>query len=873
VGERYGLSALLGGAAKGLLPPDAWETRLVIHYLRSDGPSGGGPLTFVDATPAEIATATGIEVLGEAEAQQAFLSHFNRRDISDWLSGNRSPATRDGVVPGYFRFLVLTALVSATDTGAGQTHNFRIRLGELLGVDNQFNSVSGVNTLWRALASWCERKRAAGEPYRRLELPSYGNANLIGYAVRIAFPSWRDRSALTSILRALPTSVRRSPTRLTQELSRSRYLHELPAAVATALRDFNQGLRARRQMLLGHRFWRLVQSIDSRLSEEQQGGRRVRWRLEIRFEGYELDVARVVLFRGRGTLDRVPSWSGALQELEGLPRESLPNALADALQRGVLVLSESPGMVWVLDEDSPPEDAFAVLIAREGSIATTWSLQTRWRLLEGRWLASGRLDLLAVSGLRRELCLPPAGEIRLVDLTLDRGVKTDRTTWLGRPGFLPGVSASAGSTLDVEPVPGAEGVLSLVGRAPSWELLAERPLSGRWRVRAFEDGSETEKVVCFEPTARERWDFPELGDSFEREQDVASKGGSPEDPRLDGAAIPDIPAGMDHVLEAIYAGPPRGWAETDLIDLLRPVMPYDHFVWDFTRGLAEAGWLDPFILKSWRARFWRLRPPHVRAIAPNRSIVAGALGAAARERLRDVARAAGGELKFLPGVSEWAIPLPLVEGVPVRELARELEWPVTAPERPRLEPAPYCWPVEPRSGRDRQLAGVWSFEAGLFLSPLIPGTRHPVALERLVRERGDDRDIYRVSGGGEPFLASSRTTAILEAYRRLRRPLFGWRNGEFRRLARSGHLPLEIGRALVAHASRASGPILQSDGVWTYGYPANGESAGWVIRTLGSAVQVESSGSKDNLLHQIVGHRRAGGRFVWGGLLPNETRT
>ncbi|RVA14633.1 hypothetical protein EN932_04140 [Mesorhizobium sp. M7A.F.Ca.US.002.01.1.1] len=853
-----------------MLSPEQWEMRLVLHYLKSDGPSGGAAMSYLDATPAEIATASGIEGLGDEDAQRGFLAHFNRWDISDWLSGSRVPSRRDDSIPGYFRFLVLTALVSATETGAGETHNFRIRLGELLGVDSPFNSVSGVNALWRALAGWCERKRAAGEPYRRIELPSPGNANLIGIAVRIAFPSWQDRSALTQILRAVSPDVRRSPDRLAQELTRSRYAHELPQAVASALHDFNAAVRLRRRMLVGHRFWRLVQSIDSRLSGEEERGSRVRWRLEVRFEGYELDLARLKLFRGRGVMDFVSSWEGALQELEAMPRETLPKGLADALDHGVFLLSEAPGMTWVLDEESPSEDTVALLLARQGSIATKWPLRTVWRPLEGPWLASGRLDGSALSGLRRSLGLAPVGEARLVDLTFENGVKTDHSTWLGRPGFLPQIFASSTSTLFVQPVEGAEGVLSIAGTAPSWDLVTEAPLSGRWRVRAVESGSETEKVICFEPTARARWEFRSPDDRFEPEHDVSTVGVSPWKPCSPQFGLPSIRPELDNALEAIYAGPAKGWSEADLIRLLLPVMPHKHFVWDFLRGLAEAAWLDPFVLKSWRARLWRLRPPHLREIAPKSVVVAGALGAAARRRLGDVARATGGELTFLPGISEWAISLPLIEGVSAADLARELQWPITDPERPRLDAAPNCWPAEPRSGQGRELAGVWSFESGLFVPPDDRATTNLVRLERLVRARGDDRDIYRINGRGETLLASSRTSAILEAYRRSTRLLFDWQDGKFRRLARSGHLPLEIARALVAHASQASGPVLQSDGSWTYAYPADAEAATWVARILGSAVSVKGGGHPLDFLDLIVARRRNGRRLVWGERLQSD---
>ena len=536
--------------------PRELEELLVVHYLRSDGPSGGAPLTFIDATPAEIATATGLESIDEGQGQRAFLDHFSHEEIHDWLSGATRPPLRDRELPGYFRYLLLTALVSATDTGAGSSHNFRLRLGELLNSAGRFNSVSGVNALWKELSAWCERKRAAGEPYRKLVLPDYGNANLIGYAVKIAFPSWRDRGALAQILRRLPPVTRRSPERLVQELTRDRYAHVLPNAVAVALADFETALRAQKRMLLGHRFWRLVQSVDANLFRTERGATWLGWRLEARFGGYEQDIARLALHRGKK--EENPEWEGALQELETLSADVLPKPLFDALQQGALIFTEIPGMIWVFSDQSPAENASAIVIARKGGPADHWPIDTQWQPLEGAWNRSGRVSGILLTNLCKQLGLAPANRICLVDLTIDGGIKLGRSIWLGRPGFLPSVTASPISILKMEAVPGTTGRIAINGSPPRWGLSTDEPLSGRWRIIAHEEGLETEKVLGFERNAVERWEFPELSDRLELERDVAIDDSAPDPPLIPVVGAP-APSSIDDILEAVYAGPPNGW--------------------------------------------------------------------------------------------------------------------------------------------------------------------------------------------------------------------------------------------------------------------------------------------------------------------------
>lgn len=161
------------------------------------------------------------------------------------------------------------------------------------------------------------------------------------------------------------------------------------------------------------------------------------------------------------------------------------------------------------------------------------------------------------------------------------------------------------------------------------------------------------------------------------------------------------------------------------------------------------------------------------------------------------------------------------------------------------------------------MAGLWSFETGIFVPPERHRSVQPVRLERLVRERGDDRDVYRVAGEGDDFVASTRTVAILEAHRRLRVPLFEWSDEKFSRAARSGYFPLEIARALVVRASCTSGPLPLADGTWSYAYPADDETSAWVGRTLGYAVRVDREAPRHDLLDRIIEARRSGRRFKW----------
>ena len=83
---------------------EAWENCLTEHYLRSDGPYGGTPITFIDATPEELAAASGKYGRAE-EANESFLQQFSVSNVHRWLDGEYHPTAFDRAVPGYFRYL------------------------------------------------------------------------------------------------------------------------------------------------------------------------------------------------------------------------------------------------------------------------------------------------------------------------------------------------------------------------------------------------------------------------------------------------------------------------------------------------------------------------------------------------------------------------------------------------------------------------------------------------------------------------------------------------------------------------------------------------------------------------------------------------
>jgi hypothetical protein len=388
-------------------------------------------------------------------------------------------------------------------------------------------------------------------------------------------------------------------------------------------------------------------------------------------------------------------------------------------------------------------------------------------------------------------------------------------------------------------------------------------MTGRWRLTATEGGFDYETVITLEADAPER-DFVQADQAdprFEPEREIRvddARRMAP--PRKASRVSQSAPAtGLDHLLEAICTAPPRGWTEAELVPLVQAGLSDPRMVWDKVRSLAEAGWIDPYVSTSWRARAWRLRRPSLVEISTDCVLVDGAVGARSRRRLMSAVTVCGGELEVRDGVSQFAPPTMVVYGVSCGALAAECGWPSSVSTRPDLRSAPDCWTADLRTIEGRSLAGTWSFALGSFQTIPPGGTRvDGVAIERWRRERGEDRDVYRVHAAGPELILSSRTAAILEGYRRARRGLFRWTDGRLWRSVGSGYLPLPVARALRCKSLVAAGPMPSHDNVTSYTYGAEYVDAQWIASIFGAAIEIPKAPEAPPWMQPIIRARRMG---------------
>ncbi|TBZ47767.1 hypothetical protein [Rhizobium leguminosarum] len=829
-----------------------WNARLYSHYLSSDGPYGGVPMTFLDATVPELSAALGKGAPRDG-VLASFLSGFGVSDVTRWLGRDDYPLG-DAAQPSYFRYLVLTCVIAVNDIAGVDrgTHNFRRRLGQTLGMD-ELQTVNGVNRLWRGLADWSARQRRAGSPVREVVLPDYGTMNLIGYAVRMAFPSWRDRTQFTSILKSIPEAVRNSPGRLVTELSRPHRRLAIPKAIFDALDDFAALRKSGRTMLDGHRFWSLVKSIEAELSLATGEPPYRRLSVELRFGGYGQDEPEFRLGDGAdGALAGDGSWLDTIGRLPQDHRSPLANALA----RGYSIFKRSAGF-WVCDDAGVDANDICLVVAADGSPPRSWRSSVWESEVAPGWRISNRLD---GSDVVRLLGINDQGIRELDRPKLAGGVPLKRGVYLGRPCFLPRVDQFGTANLKASRLVGSQGELAV---GEDGEVTATEPLDGIWRISVTQGTNALDIPFALERNAAEpdAYPPPPRADKWQSEEELKIENRTPasywagQSPS-GGCEPSETIIGLS---EAILSRAGSGWRDGDLVGLLDSAYPKSSMIWDVIRSFQEAGWLDVYSSTSWRARFWRCRPPSIVRLPDGDAIIDGATGNAALDRLRDAAGRVGVGVAVHGGMSPETLPTVRLSGPGIDEVSSTLAWPITLPAG--LPASRDQWIDDGRTPEGRIRKSIWSHELGLFLD--YDRDPMPVTVECWTRERKDEADLYVVRGGADILRKTrSRVAAIIEGHRLNRVALFSRREDRVIRIRKSGHLPLSIARSMRFRSLRASG-CSQDGPDREYSYFPDREVDVWLHDYLGSALEVDATSRTGIIGLEVERRHRGGRRLAW----------
>jgi hypothetical protein len=528
-----------------------WNEALFEHFFRdSDGEDR--PVQRIPVTRGELVKIVSDPEADAQEIQEAFLrvvrtpSHI---DLNHRLSGypvDRKAGWIGSAIPPFFIELAFSCLVASPPDGEIRNDgDFRKRLAMLQGHDQTVANypLEWLAPLWRAFCKWLDASRAAGHPYRRLELPPLDHRVRIGYSINLVFPSRKDQITLTKVL-SNGGFEGDPPIPAVFDLV-GKTIEKFSASFRRAYEEFRDAFRSKEKNLERFPFWGAVkEAVACALVDEvKEDGERRSLKLVLEPGGVILLLSTVpgdviskelsfieadtpygefgsVLCVGRSLTRDLHQATHRL--LRGVYRDVLTGsgwqAIKIAVEQGVLLFKKTESLSWELTFTRQEEGGFRALV-RDSLVAvfleafrndrrpnekpSQYDGWSEMELFPGELL--GSLTYADDSPLAEIRCLQPT--VSGPRLSLIGGCPVD-AGYLGIPACLPLVRAPLSDAVEVVPVGWKEGRetirLTRVGNdSPDFSFPGDLqiPLKGRHRVvGSRHDGTVlVKKEVVFRP--------------------------------------------------------------------------------------------------------------------------------------------------------------------------------------------------------------------------------------------------------------------------------------------------------------------------------------------------------------------------------------
>lgn len=841
------------------------EEALVGHYLRSDGPCGSSPVRFLDVTDEELGAALSGLVQG-ADVKDALIRSFSPLEVKDAFASAKVSAIGSEDAPGWFRYLILSCVVFSLDEEDVDSFDFGVRLQQIFGIsviDRQ-----GLRHLWGRLERWLGHRADKGLPFRRISLPvAPDSMRNIGISAHLTFPSWRDIARLQRLFEAVSEDELRRPSQMIGRIALSALKGSWSPGFIAAFEDFRAKNERGLRLIATHPFYQVVRRA-ARNGQAADEADAARIALETDFDGY--DEYRIV--DGDGIDRCYATFDEVARDLAGRSLRGPYAGLVRGLNEGVIPFDQGEAGDWQsTGEPSTP----LVRLAARSDLAVRLALD----LSDGRgWGVTRPIPWKqAVAILAR---IRPANSPRpeeIVEPSWDGGIRVGRVAFLGRPGFLPTLSALPDLSVSVVPRRSVGGNLAFTGvEGAKYTFGGSGPLDGTWDVRLHERGEFAgDARISLMPEAHE-FDFRNRSRSTAGWVTEPSFGGplAPVFVRHSELAVPrTLYAPVADLLEAVYSRASSGWSERELVELLAGYFQRQgsggveprRAAWEALHVLSGAGWIEAVNSTTWRSRRWLLvRPRLVHWPRTGRVLLEGATGAIVSRRFAAVVDRLGGTAGSAAG-GGFSIPMLWASVDDAGALAAEMDLPLV---RPFVELPPFGQPVElsrsAYTGRSRSCTAVWSWQGNRFYvaSPIRPSSGAGVELERLRHDADRSPDIYAVREDHKPVTYyESKANALIDAHRRAGIALFLLDDGEgvIRRCGGAGHLPEPLER--LSRYRHLRGPsLLFGEGRCILEYPLAAEDIPALSAWLGGAVAViqgqSSSEHPTGVSTAVLGRRR-----------------
>jgi len=756
----------------------SFEEECIERYFLAPGSSG--PIGSVYVADDDL-----LEIFGVADlttARERLLKNLPHILIlRQWLSGEIRP-TR-GKAPNYVRMLAFLCWMQTTEMPERRDRDFRELLGKQLGANFTGANMSGLNHMWEHLRDFLAREHGVV-----LVLPDiHPNFTRIGRTLQLAFPTWRDRSALRKLKKFIPEAILLDPLMVSNSIRTTRrILGDTMQSFEYNFDEFDEARKRGSREYEETQFWRAWYAVvaEEIAIEEIEV-------VESDFGGYEL-------FRVPPVGERVSLAS---------PEEALklvPKPLAKLISKG-LVFLDSLGFGRYRAQAVAETGTFLMRVSKFSqcdptSIRSSAAINSSWVVATFRGKLGERT--------------PPASSKR--EFGWHDGIRIGSAAYLGRSPLTPSITGPLPEAIQVE----AEGKPVSLVRVGDEMVLAPGIYSGTVVARSLGASQEVLMVLranevseirrqAFDPARYLPEDEFHYGTAPTTGIEFDIWSGERFDPGHEIVAMG----------EGLYERTARGLPFSEAVDIVRKAIALteDHpSEWDVLRSFFDAGWIEPTFLRHFPARRLLQTELGARSVGGDAVIICGPTPLAVVDRLSVAARTAGGILETWNGASPWVLPRYVVR-VPDDQSRREF---LRRAEIRELPPSGQAVADLADHGDPHgfQVVGKLKADRGFFNACF--EDKMADGLYRLERPGSNSLFVHRsIVPGKRDQNYTSPSVALLSHHLRLGSVLFAYDGFVMTSCAARMMLPSSWARWASDRALCNPGPG-KGSGAWKYEYPA-----------------------------------------------------
>lgn len=840
------------------------EQALVDFYLKSSGHYGNSKMFGIDVLEATLSLALEQFLVNGKDVRQILKEAAPAKNTAKLFEGVYSfPTNCDR--PNFFQYLVLACYIVASDGDNTTDNNFRKNLSRFYGYTQSFVKLDGLPKLWLLLQEWMIEHKE-GLSLRPFHLSRNDKFKHLGEVYHFAFPTWRDKNALKGLYRI--EEVRQPKdiidTRFSREFDRR------DGKFSVAFKDSWQRFKYRYNygvyspMIYQDPFWKVVQSVISEkdtvnnVQSEFLLDENLTPSCSLVIDDFDLLESQVVFYPSSKSFDIADALDNGQAYFESCQAELhatcfkyqiIPFIKKDFdLIRDCVIRSDEEFQEGLLLLNCTYHDWLYHQLRAKKKYKIDNNYHIFWGLLKYE------LDLVFDYLEQQSWYLNNIKTKRVTASAIDFVMAIRcHNNFLYRENLPIKIKVNLDGNLTIKY--GQYELLSkVVNEGDEIILPYDSNIEGNVRLELTENTDEQLSQIKNLNLQKTSIIHNQLGrykaTDWRRIEEIKLEGCKDQRllPKLISETVikdtekNDLTSRFLTLLEAIYFRGKQGWAEYELLPLIKNILSIGaNVAWDVLRLLQEADWLYVTQACKYGVRHWWLKEPMLIELQHQVIALRGAIPINLAEKFSNVVFALGGQYYALAGVGDLSIDTYIAIGVNIQDLSEKLGINTDSKQTNLLISLPKDWPskeIDILTYYEAKAYLTWDWFKGQFSKNPIKdhSIEGNVKILCFRRAKGDLADLYVIYKHDKAVLVTEvRTAALIEAYRQAKQVMFEVNDNVLIRNTLNGYMPYPVARFLWQITALNSGLIFV-EGASKYAYPLAKSALEHLQKIFGSEV-------------------------------------